>query len=337
MDLARGVVIYQCKNLGDSLLTTPLIQAVLASSERGAVTVICKAESIDIFRDVSSRVRCFARPSSIMGWFKLRNVISSSGVMLLPHAAMSAMLLARLAGLRVVAPAGFVGGWGIKPDVSTPQSVTPWRHVAEQHLDLLRKLGILVPKSVKQLSVNIPNLKDLVPEVNGDLPDFYVVVHPGSRWMFKSPSKQFWLAVCNQFWLEKIPVIVTGSDQGAEGELIQFLVDRCPGVAGTAISGTFNNLACVLARATAYLGVDTFVSHLASAVGVPGVVLFGPTSEALWGPYGRSAKLKVVSSRGYTCRPCHIDGCGGGKVSECLDDLDPLVISKLIVDTVYGK
>ncbi len=55
--------------------------------------------------------------------------------------------------------------------------------------------------------------------------------------------------------------------------------------------------------------------HLAAAMGTPTVVLFGPSGEAEWGPWNVASR--VVRSA-HTCRPCGLDGCGGGKVSDCL-------------------
>jgi ADP-heptose:LPS heptosyltransferase len=46
------------------------------------------------------------------------------------------------------------------------------------------------------------------------------------------------------------------------------------------------DLACWLAGARVYIGNDSGISHLASAVGVPAVVLFGPTDPAVWAPRG---------------------------------------------------
>lgn len=64
--------------------------------------------------------------------------------------------------------------------------------------------------------------------------------------------------------------------------------------------------------------------HIAAAVGTPAVALFGPSGEDLWGPWGvpRIGRHIVVASEGYSCRPCGLDGCGGGKVSDCLVTLD---------------
>jgi heptosyltransferase III len=43
-------------------------------------------------------------------------------------------------------------------------------------------------------------------------------------------------------------------------------------------------LAAALARCDQYLGHDTGVSHLAAAVGAPGLALFGPTDPTIWAP-----------------------------------------------------
>jgi heptosyltransferase-3 len=48
---------------------------------------------------------------------------------------------------------------------------------------------------------------------------------------------------------------------------------------------------------------------------VPSVVLFGPSGDSEWRPWNVSHR--VIRSN-HTCRPCGQDGCGGGKVSECL-------------------
>jgi heptosyltransferase-3 len=59
--------------------------------------------------------------------------------------------------------------------------------------------------------------------------------------------------------------------------------------------------------------------HLAAALGTPTVALFGPSGETEWGPW--RVAHRVVAS-GHSCRPCGNDGCGGGKVSECLTTLE---------------
>jgi heptosyltransferase-2 len=43
-------------------------------------------------------------------------------------------------------------------------------------------------------------------------------------------------------------------------------------------------LAAVIERSQLFLGHDSGISHLAAAVGAPGLLLFGPTDPAIWSP-----------------------------------------------------
>src|SRR5262249_55624769 len=56
-------------------------------------------------------------------------------------------------------------------------------------------------------------------------------------------------------------------------------------------------LAAVLARASAYVGNDSGVTHLAAAWGAPTLALFGPTLPGVWAPLGRVRVLRSPSGR----------------------------------------
>lgn len=51
------------------------------------------------------------------------------------------------------------------------------------------------------------------------------------------------------------------------------------------------DLARFLAGARAYIGNDSGITHLAAAVGVPTIALFGPTDPAIWAPRGKHVKI----------------------------------------------
>jgi heptosyltransferase-3 len=51
------------------------------------------------------------------------------------------------------------------------------------------------------------------------------------------------------------------------------------------------HLACWLASAIVYVGNDSGITHLASAVDTPVVALFGPTDPAIWSPRGRIVEV----------------------------------------------
>ncbi len=51
---------------------------------------------------------------------------------------------------------------------------------------------------------------------------------------------------------------------------------------------SLGDLAAWLASATAYVGNDSGITHLAAAVGTPVVALFGTTDPAVWCPRGEN-------------------------------------------------
>jgi heptosyltransferase III len=51
-------------------------------------------------------------------------------------------------------------------------------------------------------------------------------------------------------------------------------------------------LACFLASARLYVGNDSGITHLASAVGTPVIALFGPTDPAIWAPRGEGVEIR---------------------------------------------
>lgn len=50
-------------------------------------------------------------------------------------------------------------------------------------------------------------------------------------------------------------------------------------------------LACWLSRASLYAGNDSGITHLAAAVGIPVLALFGPTDPAVWAPRGANVRV----------------------------------------------
>jgi heptosyltransferase III len=52
------------------------------------------------------------------------------------------------------------------------------------------------------------------------------------------------------------------------------------------ISPPLTALATILTHCALYVGNDSGITHLAAAMGVPTVALFGPTDPAIWGPRG---------------------------------------------------
>ncbi len=122
-----------------------------------------------------------------------------------------------------------------------------------------------------------------------------IVVHPGAgaagrRW----PPERF-AAVIGRLVADGRTVVLTGTED--ERPLCRDVARRVgDDVVDLAGRTTVEELCGVVAAADAVLCNDTGVAHLAVALGTRSVVLFGPTSPAIWGPPEHTAIHRALWS-----------------------------------------
>jgi lipopolysaccharide heptosyltransferase II len=78
-------------------------------------------------------------------------------------------------------------------------------------------------------------------------------------------------------------------------------------------------VASLLKGSRLYVGNDSGLMHLAAAMGVPTVGLFGSTSPVWTGPSGRWTA--VARAEGFDCQPCYLRRCNQDVF--CMDHLEP--------------
>ena len=127
-------------------------------------------------------------------------------------------------------------------------------------------------------------------------------------------------AVIDHLHERGLKVVITGAPVDSERAINQHIIDRCK-TPPIDLTGqlTLKDMAALSQRAKLFVGVDSAPMHIAAAVNTPTVALFGPSADTEWGPYGHGHQ--IIASDAHPCRPCRIDGCGGGKVSDCLTSL----------------
>lgn len=195
------------------------------------------------------------------------------------------------------------------------------KHAVERDLDTLRILGIHpIPKD-RELIFSISKedeakISKLVPKGP------YVVIHPVARWKFKCPPSKLISQVIDGL---EIPVVLTGdSSEILHNKQIEKQAKRS--VINLTGKISLKELGALLKGAKGVITVDSMSLHMASAFKIPTVAIFGPTSEASWGPW-RNLR-SVVISENRACRPCLMAGCGNSKLSDCLYTLSPDAIVK---------
>jgi len=118
-----------------------------------------------------------------------------------------------------------------------------------------------------------------------------LVLHPGSgsdskNWLEKSWKELIEYLLNNT----SLQLLLIGGE--AEGEKLQRLALGVPGDRLEIMQNIpLNNLAKCLARCSGYIGHDSGVTHLASALGLPTLVLWGPSCEVVWRPLGERVRI----------------------------------------------
>lgn len=83
----------------------------------------------------------------------------------------------------------------------------------------------------------------------------------------------------------------------------------------------------LVARAQLFLGGDSGPAHVASTTATPMVVLFGPTTPEVWGPWRPDgAATTVIDAGPLPCRPCDQRVCEPGDF-RCLRGIDAAAVA----------
>ena len=188
------------------------------------------------------------------------------------------------------------------------------RHTVERNLDVVRRIGIFPLPQERDLFFHVPQeaLSSVQQKVG---PGPFFLIHPTSRWRFKSWPVEQMKELSHQLIQRGHRLVFTSGPDPLETAMVDAIVQ---GTNAINLSGkiSLKELAALIQKAEALICVDSVPLHIASALKTPVVGIFGPTSEITWGPW-RNDKARIVT-QSMNCRPCYQDGCGGSKRSDCL-------------------
>ena len=111
-----------------------------------------------------------------------------------------------------------------------------------------------------------------------------VVVHPGAAQVSRRWPAERWGEVARALSAAGEHVVLTG---GRDEQVLAGAVAQAAGLPPERVLAgrtALMPLAALVASARLLVSADTGVAHLATALGTPSVVLFGPNPPALWGP-----------------------------------------------------
>lgn len=193
-------------------------------------------------------------------------------------------------------------------------------HVIDHFLKSLDTLDISCTNKVPKIFLHDEDIRfgnDFVREKNVDPEKISVVLHPGSGSRQKCWPVERFAALAN--WLTReIQAHVFLVSGPADGEILEelranvkdkfFMIEHLP----------LPKLASVIKRCDLFIGNDSGVTHLAAAMGVHTVAIFGPTDPKIWGPWGD--RVKILYKKTY-CSPCPQEIRRDCSVRTCLENI----------------
>lgn len=128
-----------------------------------------------------------------------------------------------------------------------------------------------------------------------------------------------------------VPLVLCGP---GEEELGREVVERVgsPVVSTHAPIARWPEAKALLRRCALLLGPDAGTRHVATALGIPAVAIFGPTDPRWSG--GDEGSVTVVRREDLDCLGCHLKVCPIGH--PCMKGLDPTLVARACVVRVQG-
>jgi ADP-heptose:LPS heptosyltransferase len=206
-------------------------------------------------------------------------------------------------------------------------SFPPWDekvHFTDHLLKQFARYGFPVSGSIPRLQLTESDQgwagdfwksKRMTPEERSKV----IILHPGS-----GSKKKVWpldrflnLAHILQDRLGSRILIVLGPAEGPEVQKAFEGIGPPPPILARGL--TLLQLASVMEGCWFFVGNDSGISHMAAALGLPTVVIFGPTDQRVWSPRGEKT---FVVSRDVYCSPCPQERLFQCKDPECLRGIE---------------
>lgn len=336
------VLVLQPDHLGDILLAAPALALLRAGLPRSSFTYLVGPWSADAARHgpLSDDVRTIAFPgftrspqrNLLHPYLTLRRVAQRlrterfDAAVIVRHDHWWGALLAAAAGIPV--RIGFSTADTL-PLLSHSVPLDPTQHVAGRVMSLVGAvvgwLGGKLPTTAPGDPAFRPRDADhlaaeriLVGTGTGGQPR--ALVHPGAGMPLKSWPAERWGALADGLAARGVAVVLSGGP--GEDELLRQVQRQMAAPPAALVQHQpLGTLAAVLHRCHVAIGPDNGPLHLAAAVGIPTVRLYGPAAASVYGPWPPAADQQVLQAEELACTPCgHLTNppCGASSLPPCM-------------------
>ncbi len=156
----------------------------------------------------------------------------------------------------------------------------------------------------------------------------YAVLVPGARWKTKIWPAENFGKVASMLPIRSV-IVGSGADRAIGDEVVSRSGERAISAVGET---SLNELIEIMRTAEVVITNDSGPMHIAAALNVPVIAIFGPTSPTKTGPYGKG---HVVLQSHAECVPCFKRACRDN--IRCMKEITPEAVYPEAMRILRGK
>jgi heptosyltransferase-2 len=298
--------------VGDAVLAIPAIKAVRQHFPHAEITLLVRPWVSGLFTSAPfvDKVWSEQKPSSLTDWTRIMRAIRGRGfdlALLLPNSFESALMMFLGGVPRRIGYATDARRWMLTDSI-TPSEIA--RHQVQYYFDLVKVLAANPERQSIEIGATSEERAGARRLLKAEgIPDGapFLVLNPGAaygsakRWY----EDRFADVADNLARGLGLHVALIGS--ATEGNVAEQIRDRMKTTAAV-LSGktSLETLVGVLAESSLMITNDSGPMHIAAALGVPTVAVFGSTDERVTGPCGPKAR---IVKHAVECSPCLLREC----------------------------
>jgi len=308
----QNILVRGTNWIGDAVMTLPAIDAVRATFPRAKITVLCKPWVAALYETSPHIDEIFlfeisGRHEGVRGKLRLARDLKTRNfdLAILLQNAIEAAIITSLA--RIPLRAGYNSdGRGLLLTHAVRRTKAIKKvHQVHYYLEMLTSLGFRSAGPEVQITLG-NDYHDTADRILADYGvtanELVVGMAPGASY---GPAKMWfpdrYAAVADKLAADfgaRIALFGSESDRARTDLVQQYTVHECLNIAGHT---SLREAIALIARCDLFISNDSGLMHLAGALGIPLVAIFGSTNPATTSPVGTKS---VVVHKKVSCSPC---------------------------------
>jgi heptosyltransferase-2 len=322
------ILIRSTNWIGDAVMTTPAIRSIRYHFPRACITLLAQPWVADVFQSCPhiDQIVLYKKKEDHQGIKGLLRLAASLRVerydlAILLQNAFEAAFISLLA--RIPVRAGYASdARGLLLTHGLPQPGKPYpKHQVHYYQELLQGLGIHTTENRLELFLDAAELRRVDPVLAAAFPGKQrplIGLNPGAAYgPAKRWPKEKYAALARYIAAQTegyLVVFGTAADQEAAALIAAAAPKRVLDLTGkTSLAFA---LACI-SRCQVFVTNDSGLMHVAAALNIPLVALFGSTDAVATGPFSRQAQ---VLRKPLPCSPCLKSHCPQGHF-QCMEQI----------------